>query len=224
MFKPFRAFFLGRPPFWMVSILLVSVVASWLPLAVFLCRRVSTSEVPPIHIVQDMAKQPKYRSQRPSLVFADGRADRPAIPGTVAHGQSLDEGYVHGFVMKADKPEFLTSFPKEIVLSEAFVRRGQTLFGIYCSACHGMDGSGHGRVNERAIELGESTWVQAANLTSDPVRERANGHIFNTITNGIRNMPAHGPQIAVADRWAIVAYVRALQLSQNAPAKLAEAK
>jgi hypothetical protein len=73
-------------------------------------------------------------------------------------------------------------------------------------------------VNERAAELQEPKWVPAASLHSDVVKGRPDGHIFNTITNGIRNMPGYGSQVPVPDRWAIVAYIRALQLSQDAPA------
>ena len=75
-------------------------------------------------------------------------------------------------------------------------------------------------VNARAVEKQEPKWVPAANLHSDVVRGRPDGHLFNTITNGIRTMPAYGPQIPAADRWAIVAYVRALQLSRHAKASV----
>ena len=73
-------------------------------------------------------------------------------------------------------------------------------------------------MNQRAIERQEPRWVPAANLHSDLVRSRSYGHLFNTVTNGIRNMPGYGSQSSTQDRWAIVAYLRALQLSQHAPA------
>ncbi len=98
----------------------------------------------------------------------------------------------------------------------AFVRRGRERYDIYCSPCHGLAGFGDGMVAKRADELLEGTWTPPSSLHTDLIRGRPAGHIFNTISNGIRNMPAYGPQIPVEDRWAIVAYVRALQRSQNA--------
>ena len=98
---------------------------------------------------------------------------------------------------------------------------GQQMYSNYCAPCHGLDGYGHGPINERAQELqvkSEAQWSPAADLHGDTIRGRADGHLYNTINNGIRNMPGYGAQIPVADRWAIVAYLRALQLSQHAPA------
>ncbi len=105
-------------------------------------------------------------------------------------------------------------------MTQALVERGRDRFNIYCAPCHGLDGSGNGMVNQRAQELQEPKWVQPSNLTSDVVRARPVGHIYNTVNNGIRNMPGYGAQVPVEDRWAIVAYVRALQLSQAAPASV----
>ena len=105
---------------------------------------------------------------------------------------------------------------------EKLLRRGQQRFNIYCYVCHGLDGSGQGPVNERAMELQADgvagmSWTPAAVLTADLIRAEPDGKIFNTITNGIRSMPSYGAQIPVSDRWAIVSYVRALQFSQKAP-------
>jgi mono/diheme cytochrome c family protein len=94
--------------------------------------------------------------------------------------------------------------------------RGQERFNIYCSPCHGLTGAGDGLVSRRADALQEGTWVPPLTFHGDQVRGRPVGHLFNTITHGIRNMPAYGAQIPAEDRWAIVAYVRALQRSQNA--------
>ena len=93
------------------------------------------------------------------------------------------------------------------------------LYKTHCAVCHGTAGFGDGMVAKRADELaqlGKANWTPPTSLHEDVVRLRPDGHLFNTITNGIRNMPAYGSQIAVEDRWAIVAYVRALQRSQNA--------
>lgn len=223
---------IGRPPFWMIALALIFVVASWLPLVMFAMAKASLSTQPRVQFLQDMGIQPKYREQETSDIFADGRADRPVIEGTVARGQlHADSEYYLGYTMgkdpKTGKPaaQFLDGFPKEVTVDDALLHRGQQRFNIYCSACHGYDGQGHGAVNERATALmaedpPKARWTPAANLTSDVVRGRPNGHIYNTINVGIRNMPPYGPQVPPADRWAIVAYVRALQLTYDAPSRI----
>jgi len=215
---------LRRPPFWMVALFLIAVVVSWLPLVVAARRRVSTSDAPRISIAQDMGNQPKYKAQHASAIFADDRADRPPVAGTVAvESLNNDDHYFRGYTRGPDgKPQFFADFPQQVKINDALLARGQQRFNIFCSACHGFDGNGHGAVNNRALDLQSSgasgmSWTQAANLHSDQVKQRANGHIFNTITNGIRNMAGYSGQISPPDRWAIVAYVRALQLSQDQP-------
>jgi mono/diheme cytochrome c family protein len=226
---------MGRPPFWMISLALIFAVATWLPLSIIARARVSTMTEPRIQIMQDMGIQPKFREQETNSLFADDRAMRPKIPGTVARGSlELDDNYYHGFVRRNDGSGkytvvYAASLPSDMSDSpekmRAMMRRGQERFNIYCYVCHGYDGSGHGPVNQRALELKSIdtdanhpigvTWTPAAQLSSDTIRAQPDGKIFNTITFGIRTMPAYGPQIPVADRWAIVAYVRALQLSQG---------
>jgi mono/diheme cytochrome c family protein len=228
---------LPRPPFWMIALALVMVVVTWLPLAIIARARVSLSSEPRIQIMQDMGIQPKFREQEINTLFEDDRAMRPKISGTVARG-SLEpadqDNYYHGFVRQNDGsgnwkvvfadslPENLTNTPKRM---KALLARGQQRFNIYCYVCHGYDGSGRGPVNQRAMELKAIdtdpqhplgiSWTPAAQITSDVIRAEPDGKIFNTITNGIRTMPSYGAQVPVDDRWAIVAYVRALQLSQG---------
>jgi mono/diheme cytochrome c family protein len=217
--NPLAEFRLRRPPFWLLAVFLILIVVSWLPLVVAARRRVSTSEKPRIHLIQDMDNQPRYKAQHASPVFADGRADRPAIPGTVARDEIIgDDHLAHGFARQGGKVTFFTGYPKQIQLNEKLIKRGQLTYNIYCAPCHGLDGYGQGPVNQRALELSEPRWVQAASLHDGPIKQRPEGHLFNTITVGIRNMPGYGSQISVHDRWAVVAYVRALQLSQDAPA------
>ena len=102
------------------------------------------------------------------------------------------------------------------------MRRGQERFNIYCAACHGLGGYGDGMVARRAAEMQQSGantaagWVAPTNYHTDEIRGRPVGNLYNTITNGIRTMPAYDKQIPVPDRWAIVAYVKALQRSQHA--------
>ena len=212
---------LRRPPFWMISAFLIFVVVSWIPLVVGARRRVATSEDPRIQLPQDMGTQPRFKAQHVNPLFADDRADRPQVAGTVSReGLQNDDFYFRGWTRQDNKVTFFKGFPPQVKVNLALLQRGQNRFNIYCSACHGYDGFGHGMVNDHAVEKHEPGWVQAANLHDAPIKQRPEGHIFNTISNGIRNMPAHGGQIPVPDRWAIVAYVRALQLSQDAPANL----
>jgi mono/diheme cytochrome c family protein len=227
--NPLEDLRLRRPPFWMIALFLILVVVSWIPLVVAARRRVSTSESPRISLLQDMGNQPKYKAQHTSPVFADERADRPAVAGTVSRESlSNDDFFFRGYAAQNGKPQFFDGFPKDVVVDQKLLERGQQRYNIYCAACHGYDGHGHGAVNERALELQGSgmpgmSWTQAADLHSDQVKARPNGHLFNTITNGIRAMGGYGGQIAPADRWAIIAYVRALQLSQDAPQNVASA-
>lgn len=186
---------------------------SLIPLALVARARTAVSSKPRIHLVPDMDSQEKFKAQSASTLFADGRAMREPVPGTIARGELAEDGALYrGMVGK----DFAESFPQQLQVNEAFIRRGRDRFDIYCSPCHGLSGYGDGTVARRADELQEGTWTPPSSLHDDIVRGRRVGHIFNTITNGIRNMPAYGPQIPVKDRWAIVAYVRALQRSQHA--------
>jgi mono/diheme cytochrome c family protein len=227
---------LPRPPFWMISLALVFTVATWLPLAIIARARVSITTGARIQIMQDMGIQPKFREQMTNPLFADDRAMRMKIPGTVARGSlQEDDNYYRGFVRRNDgngkwTVVFATGLPHEVTDGKdpaVILKRGQERFNIYCYVCHGYDGSGRGPVNQRAMELKAIdtdakhpigvNWTPAAQLFAPQyVPEKyPDGKIFNTITNGIRSMPAYGPQIPVNDRWAIVAYVRAIQLSQG---------
>jgi mono/diheme cytochrome c family protein len=219
---------LRRPPFPFIAIAIIAVVGSWVPLVLFARGRVSRSELPRVQLPQDMGSQPKYREQQTSELFVDGRADRPRVVGTVARGKLYEDDHLYrGYQMtgggQGGKPQvkFFDDFPPQMKVDEALLHRGRERFTIYCSACHGDDGYGHGSVSTRADEIGMP--INAASFHTDVVRNRPNGHIFNTITNGIRTMPAYSAQIAAEDRWAIVAYVRALELSQNVPPNMATA-
>lgn len=211
---------LRRPPFWFIALGLVAVVGSWVPLVLFARGRVTRTDEPRVQIPQDMGDQPRYREQQTSVLFADGRADRPRVAGTVARGGLQEDdhyyrGYSRGAAGADGKPgavKFFDGFPQQVKLSDDLMKRGHERFDIYCSACHGLDGSGRGPVRVRSEEIGQM--LPVASLHDPSVRARPDGHIFNTITNGIRNMGPYSSQIPVEDRWAIVAYVRALQASQ----------
>ncbi len=200
-----------RLPRWVLPVIITLVVVSWIPLVFIAKARVTKSDVPRIQLIPDMDQQPKYLTQTASPLFADHRAMRPPVEGTVAHGELDDDdllmrGKVDG--------NWTTTFPFPVTME--VMHRGRERFNIFCAPCHGLAGMGDGMVAKRADALQEGKWVPPTALNSDVVRDRTDGELFNTITNGIRTMPAYGPQIPVSDRWAIVAYVRALQRSQNA--------
>ncbi len=196
---------------WTLWTLVSLVVVSLLPFALILRARTNRTTQTRLHLWPDMDTQEKYKTQRVNRLFADTRAMRRPVEGTVARGRlNEDDHYYRGVVDGG----WATRFPMK--LTEKRMKRGRERFNIYCAPCHGMAGYGDGVVARRAESLGEGTWVQPSSLHTDLVRSRPVGHIFNTITHGIRNMPPYGFRIPVEDRWAIVAYVRALQLSQNA--------
>ncbi len=200
-----------RTPRWLLLVLLVAVAASWIPLALIARDRTTRSASPRFSLVPDMDKQPKMTTQAPNPLFVDGRAARRPVPGTVARGQLHDDDhFYHGIV----NGEWAKSWP--VPVTDNLLKRGRERFDIFCSPCHGLDGSGNGIIGKRAEALEEGTWVPPSSLHTDLVRRRPVGHLFHTITNGIRNMPSYGHMIPEADRWAIIAYVRALQRSRNA--------
>lgn len=152
----------------------------------------------------DMHIQPKYKADRISTFFQDGRDDRPEIPDTVARGhmhtdELLYTGHVNGVAVD--------QFPFPI--THEVLERGQDRFNIYCSPCHDYTGSGHGMVVQRGFPAPPS-------YHTDRLREAPAGHFFEVITNGFGAMYSFAGRITPQDRWAIVAYIRALQLSQNA--------
>jgi mono/diheme cytochrome c family protein len=198
-------------PRWLLFTGVILVVLSWVPLAIIMRARVTTTAEPRIHVFPDMDNQPKYKAQSRNPLFADRRAMRPPVPGTVARG-----GLVYGESAVSGKvgEDWIVTSP--LAVNAEVLARGRERYDIFCSPCHGLAGSGDGMVAKRADSLMEGTWTPPTSFHTDLIRERPDGHIYNTIANGIRNMPAYGPQLSVDDRWAVVAYVRALQRSQNA--------
>jgi mono/diheme cytochrome c family protein len=176
--------------------------------------RVSMSPEPRIHIIQDMANQERFKAQQVQPLFADGRELRPQVTGTIARGDLHEDSHFYAGKVNG---EWAATFPPQIEINDSFVRRGQQRFNIYCAPCHGLGGAGDGVVAQRALTLGTPGWTAPTAVATDQtVVERADGHIFNTITSGIRTMPPYGDQIPERDRWAIIAYLRALQRSQHA--------
>jgi mono/diheme cytochrome c family protein len=155
---------------------------------------------------QDMHDQPKYEPYEESEFFSDGRAMRPFIEGTVARGQ-LREPTPFNTGKAGD--EFVTELP--VPLTAELLERGRREFRVFCSPCHGRTGKGDGVIVQRGFKRPISYHV-------DRLRHSPVGYFFDVITNGYGAMSDYASQVPVEDRWAIVAYVRALQLSQYAPA------
>jgi mono/diheme cytochrome c family protein len=219
----------GPLPRWVVPGLSILIALSFIPLAMIARTRVTHRSHTRLQIIPDMDQQPKFKAQGANPFFADGRAMRPEVDGTVARAQmELDPHLSRGMVSAAPRAAGAAGSPGPVAPAMAWaesfpfpvtaegVRRGQERYNIFCAPCHGLAGGGDGIVHQRADRLQEGSWVPPAVLYSDLVRQRPVGHLYNTITNGIRNMPPYGPQIQERDRWAIVAYVRALQRSQHA--------
>jgi hypothetical protein len=151
-------------------------------------------------IRQDMADQPKNRPLSPSPFFADGRSERPLLENTVAHGSIADDEL---FV-----PKESNAFP--LPLTPELLQRGQERYKIFCTPCHGIQGDGNGMVSMRGMKHPPS-------FHDSRLLAVTNGYLYDVITNGFGGMLNYSAQIPPADRWAIIAYVRALQLSRNAP-------
>ncbi len=197
----------------LIYIALILVALSFVPLACILKNWHDPAKSSPrIQINPDMDQQPRFKAQAANPFFADGRAMRAWPAGTVPRGLLRDdERFFHG--LEADS-SLTTVFP--LPVTEALLARGRERYDIFCATCHGLGGRGDGVTHRRAELLAQGTWVPPTDLTSQLVVERSHGHLYDSIANGIRNMPAYGHQIPPADRWAIVAYLRALQRARNA--------
>lgn len=199
--------------------LLILVFLAMIPPALIARSRATQSDLPRIQLMQDMGVQHRFNAQQANPMFRDGRAMRPRIEGTVARQDYIDDEH-YNFGISGD--DWADGFPPQVTVDRALLERGRERFDIFCAVCHGTAGFGDGMVDRRARALMESgpasfgtTWVLPTSLHDPMVVDQPNGQIFNSITNGVRNMPAYGPQIPVQDRWAIVAYVRALQIGQG---------
>lgn len=153
---------------------------------------------------RDMHDQPRYRPFRPSAFFQDGRSSRPLVPGTIARGHLEEDDHLHrGRVGDA----FADTFPSPVTME--VLERGRERFDIFCAPCHGRVGDGDGMVVQRGMRRPPSLHIER--LRKSPV-----GYHFDVITNGFGAMIDLSDRVSVEDRWAIVAYVRALQRSQTA--------
>ncbi|MGD1031156.1 MAG: cytochrome c [Opitutaceae bacterium] len=166
-------------------------------------------EVFPDELFPGMKRQPKPKPQGPSAFFADGRADRLPPPGTVPHSQPLrdDDALYLG---KNPDGSWVRGFPAAIAVDASLLERGRDRYTIYCSPCHGAVGDGNGVTKRYGMGATPS-------YHDDRLRQMAEGEIFNVITNGkapVFNMSPYADKLDPGDRWAVVAYVRALQRAQ----------
>lgn len=176
-------------------------------LALASCRGTEQRHAP-VHLNQNMDFQERYDAQEANAFFADNRSMRMPVPGTVARGMLRED--VRFFEGRNEDGSYVDALP--VPTTMALLERGQERYGIFCTPCHGGAGDGEG-----IITTGGYGYTPAPTFHSDRLREEVgDGYLYDVITSGVRTMPAYGFQIPPADRWAVVAYVRALQRSQYA--------
>jgi mono/diheme cytochrome c family protein len=226
-----------------LAFLAVAVVAT----ISFLGFQGKQSKDTPVYVFDDMDYQNKYKAQGENQFFADGRDARPPVAGTVARGtglqpakvfaadfkraESLNPSFVSG---KDAKGAFLAGFPEKSLsfangklndykVSQYTLDVGRGKFQIYCAVCHGQAGDGNGIMKVRSALEGDAAIVTIASLQTPIIRAYPNGQIYDVIANGKNTMMGYADKLSPEERWAVVAYVRALQLSQNCPPELAPA-
>ena len=166
-----------------------------------------------IGCTQDMYDQPRYEPLEASKFFRDGKSARHPVEGTIARGQLW---HTQAYFTGRRGGKFVSGFPddprpgRDFSLDLQLLQRGRERYNIFCSACHGRTGHGDGMVVQRGFP-------RPPRLHDDEIRNKPNGHYFEVISQGLREMPAYASSIPADDRWAIVAYVRALQTSQHLP-------
>ncbi|HEX4054017.1 MAG TPA: cytochrome c [Tepidisphaeraceae bacterium] len=168
---------------------------------------------------ENMGSQPKAKTMQESVFFSDGSSARPLVEGTVARGHlELDSQLYRGFTDGKPSITFPAHYPTESdgpfptrgAALRRVLRHGREQFTIFCAMCHGDAGDGHGIIVQRGF-------VTPPSFDLDRLRQAPPGHFFDVITNGYGAMYSYGDRIAPADRWAIVAYIRTLQMSQAVP-------
>jgi len=155
---------------------------------------------------QQMGSQPRYDPLEPSTLFADGQSARQPVPDTIARGHLRDDALLNTG-MEDGQPASRFPFP----VTRDVLDRGRDRFEIFCAPCHGRTGYGDGMIVQRGF-------IPPPSFHTDTLRQVPVGHVFDVATNGLGAMPSYAAQVPVRDRWAITAYVKALQLSQHADA------
>ncbi len=182
--------------YFLIALLLIT--ASVVGIAGF---RGTVSRKPPLEVFPDMKRQPKLRPQKPSEFFADRRDSRLPVPGTVPADALLEDspvasGHVPGTT------NFVAANP--LPITAEMLARGKQRYTIYCSPCHSPVGDGNGIITKYGL-------LKAGNFHDPRIAKMPDGELFNTITVGKNQMPSYAAQVSVSDRWAIIAYVRALE-------------
>ena len=216
----------------MVRGFLLIFLLTGIALVAFLGFRGQKSTGSPIEVFPDMVRQPKVRAQAPLGFFADGRGSRVPVPGTVPIGYEMPKAASEPSPGAAAAPGEINPQPHfgfsggtdyyntgkmganwgtglPITLTGELMERGKQRFNINCAVCHGPTAAGDGITKQYGL-------TTVVTLQDERIRKMADGEIFDTITNGKNTMMAYGPNLTVTDRWAVIAYLRALQRSQNA--------
>jgi hypothetical protein len=167
-------------------------------------KRGSLSRKPPIEIIPDMDRQPKIRPQTRNAFFADNLGSRLPVAGTVARGSHFEDVPANTG-RETGKTNFVETIP--IKVDELVMARGRERFTIYCQVCHSPIGDGNGVTKKLGMAV-------VANLHDKRIVEMTDGEIFSIITNGRNNMGPYGDKLEPQDRWAVISYVRALQLAR----------
>lgn len=191
-------------------ITLLAVIA--LPLALSGCRGMKSGRTP-IHLNPNMDHQERFEEQEPNPFFADGASMRVPVPGTIARGRLRTTANAPFEMGRDASGQFVATNP--VTADAALLARGQERFNIYCTPCHGFVGDGRGIIMAGNGGQGYG-FVPAPTYHSEFLRTVPDGYLYDVMANGVRSMPSYAHEIAPADRWAIVAYIRALQLSQDA--------
>jgi mono/diheme cytochrome c family protein len=191
---------------------------------------------PPLQILPDMDDQAKVKFQGETGFFADGKGARTSVPGTVPMGLSVAAAgttTAQGLAFSAGATDYYHTgrfgdywgdgLPAEVAVEPALIRRGAERYGIYCAVCHGHTGAGDGITAKYGIPMAAGNFHLPTFTDKNDANYRTDGNIFATITYGKGQMGPYGAMIPVADRWAIIAYIRTLQMVKAAPAATAQA-
>ena len=184
-----------------------------LGLALSGCRGMK-SEKPPIHPNLNMDFNERFEEQEANPFFADNAAMRQPVAGTVARGYLRTTENAPFYYGRSADGGYVQTIP--VAMTDDFMARGETMYNVYCTPCHGIAGDGNGIIQTGKGGQGYG-YARIPSYHDDRLRQIEDGYIYDVITNGVRNMSSYAHQINASDRWAIVSYVRALQLSQAAP-------
>ncbi len=203
-------------PFGIHAMGIIGTAALLVPPGAVVMARYSFSDKPRIHPIQDMDFTPALKAQAEFRLFRDRRASFKPVDGTIRRGNLREDRHLYEGM---DGDEFARGFP--MAVTEELLLRGQERYSIYCAVCHGLSGDGDGLAARRAELLTEAArpgmgWVLPTSFYEEHVLEQPEGELYHSISYGVRNMKGYAAQITPEDRWAIIAYLRALQRSRTA--------